>query len=260
VTKAAVKFWSRGSIDLEEIEKKGMAEVVRRQHCRKCGSREKDCCDGTFKTCKNNHFGRFYTPHALVACPMLHETCTACRQNGQQIEAHAEKDLVQLEQNFRHYQSRGAITSFVYLSLLPESKNLVTSEAWKLGQWQMSLQETPANAYLIGQFKPEIKFDGKAEEERATRINVADFNLRGYPEFQVPANASMQELGTAQTNRIRVIEGRVVKPRKGPEPYSHLWEGAVNSWYENSVTGKYIKYGSKDDKKAIARGERKVGY
>jgi hypothetical protein len=33
-----------------------------------------------------------------------------------------------------------------------------------------------------------------------------------------------------------------------------------NSWYENEVTGKYIKYGSKDDKKAIARGERKINY
>jgi hypothetical protein len=191
---------------------------------------------------------------------MLHESCTACRQNGHRIEAHLEKDVIQLEQNFRHYQARGAITSFVCLSLLPEKKNLVTSEAWKLGLWQKSLQETPANAYLIGQFKPEIKFDGAAESERALRINVADFNLRGFPDFQVPVNATLKELGVAQTNRIRAIESKPVKPRKGPEPYSHLWEGPINSWYENAVTGKYIKYGSKDDKKAIARGERKVGY
>jgi hypothetical protein len=115
---------------------------------------------------------------------MLHKTCTACGQNGKRVEAHLEKDQVQLEQNFRHLHHNGVITSFVFLSLIPDLKNLVTTEDWKLGQWQMSLQETPANTYLIGQHKPEVKFDGEAEEKRVLKVNVADFDLRGYLDFR----------------------------------------------------------------------------
>jgi hypothetical protein len=143
-------------------------------------------------------------------------------------------------------------------------KELVVAKAWKLGQWNKSLEETPANAYLIGQSKPELKFDGNVEEERARRINIADFNLKGYPEFQILPDAPAQVLFTAQQNRTRAIaietQRRASFPPLKPEPYCYMWEGALNSWYENEVTGKYIKYGSKEDKKAIARSERKIGY
>ena len=245
--KTVLSRWGHQLPEMNRITRFGAAAYIE-ERCKNCGEdhgRRFKHCLANGEDCPYDHAGRDYPKHALLCCPELHQTCESCGQNGHRAAAHKVRDCVQLEQNFRAFQHRGLLTSLPFLALVDNRKKVVTNQIWRLGMWNQNLEDAPANAYLIGEYKPTFQdLSGAAAREREFKIESAKFNMDAYPDRQAAAGIDRHEFETLKKRWEEDCEREDEYRRKYPKMYAPVeddpfFTGPKNRYVVNSK-GKYV--------------------
>jgi hypothetical protein len=149
----------------------------------------------------------------------------------------------------------------VFLTHDPEGKKRMTSQVWKLGQWNQTLENCPANAYLIEERKPTFNdVSGELAEARRLKTEVAKFRLT--TDERLSENATRQQLDEAkvvwETAQVLAREARLKEGEQifDPAEIPYLFTGGKDKFLRDEK-GHYIpnpKYKKKPERHERGRG------
>jgi hypothetical protein len=148
--------------------------------------------------------------------------------------------------------------SLVFLTHDPEGKKRMTSQVWKLGQWHQTLENCPANAYLIEERKPIFNdVSGERAETRRLKTEVAKFRLTA--DDQLSENATRQQLNEAK-NVWEMAQGLTREARRtqlfDPAEIPYFFTGGKDKFMRDEK-GHYVpnpKYRKKPERRERGRG------
>jgi hypothetical protein len=121
----------------------------------------------------------------------------------------------------------------------------MTGEIWKLGQWRQTLEDCPANAYLIGEKKPIFNDAyGKAAEEKRLKYEIAKFKLKAHPDCQIAVEVSKQVFEETRNSWESVQEAAREAERRNPTEFAPAelcsrFRGPKNQYVRDS-DGQYV--------------------
>jgi hypothetical protein len=133
---------------------------------------------------------------------------------------------------------------------------------WKLGQWHQTLEDCPANAYLIEERKPIFNdVSGEPAEARRLKTEVAKFRLT--TDERLPENATRQQLDEAKVVwETAQVLARAAREAEGaqifdPAEIPYLFTGGKDKFLRDEK-GHYIpnpKYKKKPERHERGRGQ-----
>jgi hypothetical protein len=121
----------------------------------------------------------------------------------------------------------------------------MTGDIWKLGQWRQTLEDCPANAYLIGERKPNFNdATGIAAEEKRLKYEIDKFKLKAHPDSQVADEISKPDFDEARNSWEIAQEAERERDRNYPQEFAPAelwsrWIGPKNQFIRNS-SGDYV--------------------